>query len=636
MRALRFILLAAALGVLGGCVAPAKYTKVNDPFNSLSSKSQRTYASAKLCLMLTENTDKAVDLLRENHDFHAKWGGSGGEEINPKQRIADLTELLTSRFRETVRVKSLDEVQVHQCNLALALDLQIKVGSISFTTNSVEISGTFVDDKGARLDMLSGTGESMVPYPNFKLNFIRAWTQALTSFGDNLENSKAITDFVAGLPRYVEPGTAMAASSVAPTSIDLAFWDSVKSSTNPADFQAYLQKFPSGNFESLASSRLAALGGSVPTRTKPIEPGNMNAKDGLKRASVPAPKLVFESSIPRADGSIELSGRITSNASIPEISINGRALEVSLGKDGSFKVVRVVPMGVTPYRLSVVDEFGQKTDAEVTVERTAMQLAEEVAPLDSRKMKAKANPNAVALIIGIEAYSRLPPAQYADSDANHFYDFAHQALGVPTSRIKLLVGAQANRADLLKAMRSWMRTEVAGGKSDVYIFFAGHGLASDDGAKTYLLPADGDRDLLDETSILRDDLIASAKGAKTITLFLDTCYSGGTRTTEVLLADARPIAIVPDMGSLPPNVTLLAASSGAQLSSTYNAAKHGLFSYWLMKGLEGDADTNRDRKITTGELHDYVAKQVGPMAQRRNRQQDPQLIGDSARVLVSY
>ena len=636
MRVLRFILLAAAFGVLGGCVAPAKYTKVNDPFNSLSSKSQRTYASAKLCLMLTENTDKAVDLLRENHDFHAKWGGSGGEEINPKQRIADLTELLTSRFRETVRVKSLDEVQVHQCNLALALDLQIKVGSISFTTNSVEISGTFVDDKGVRLDMLSGTGESMVPYPNFKLNFMRAWTQALTSFGDSLEGSKTIADFVAGLPRYVEPGSAMAASSVAPASIDLAFWDSVKSSTNPADFQAYLQKFPSGNFESLASSRLVALGGSVPTRAKPIEPGNINAKESLKRASVPAPKLVFESSVPRADGSIELSGRVTSGASIPEISINGRALEVSLGKDGSFKVVRVVPMGVTPYRLSVVDEFGQKTDAEVTVERTATQLAEEVAPLDSRKMKAKVNPNAVALIIGIEAYSRLPPAQYADSDANHFYDFAHQALGVPTSRIKLLAGAQANRADLLKAMRSWMRMEVAGGKSDVYIFFAGHGLASDDGAKTYLLPADGDRDLLDETSILRDDLIASAKGAKTITLFLDTCYSGGTRTTEVLLADARPIAIVPDMGSLPPNVTLLAASSGAQLSSTYNAAKHGLFSYWLMKGLEGDADTNRDRKITTGELHDYVAKQVGPMAQRRNRQQDPQLIGDSARVLVSY
>jgi hypothetical protein len=55
-----------------------------------------------------------------------------------------------------------------------------------------------------------------------------------------------------------------------------------------------------------------------------------------------------------------------------------------------------------------------------------------------------------------------------------------------------------------------------------------------------------------------------------------------------------------------------------------------------MKGLEGDADANKDKKITAGELHEYVSKNVGPMAQRRNRQQDPQLIGDSTRVIVSY
>ncbi len=141
---------------------------------------------------------------------------------------------------------------------------------------------------------------------------------------------------------------------------------------------------------------------------------------------------------------------------------------------------------------------------------------------------------------------------------------------------------------------------------------------------------------MDETSILQDDLIASAKGAKTITLFLDTCYSGGTRTNELLLADARPIAIVPERSALPLNVTVLAAASGAQLSSTYEAAQQGLFSYWLMKGLEGDADLNRDRKITTGELHQYASKNIGPIAQRRNREKSPQLMGDSTRVLVNY
>ena len=348
------------------------------------------------------------------------------------------------------------------------------------------------------------------------------------------------------------------------------------------------------------------------------------------------PKLVFNSSTPKADGTVELSGRVISDASISEILINGRALEVSLDRDNSFTVTRGLPMGaVTSYRLSVMDEYGQKAETEINVERAAIQYAEQVAPLNPRKLKAQANPNAVALIIGVESYSNLPPAQYADSDATHFYDYASQSLGVPPHKIKLLTDSKASRTELLKAMRSWMKTEV-NGKSDVYIFFAGHGLASADGSKTYLLPADGDRDLLDETSILRDDLIASAKGAKTITMFLDTCYSGGTRTNEVLLADARPIAIVPDMKALPSNVTVLAAASGAQLSSTYEAAQQGLFSYWLMKGLEGDADANKDKKITAGELHEYVARQVGPMAQRRNRQQDPQLMGDSMRVLVSY
>lgn len=382
-----------------------------------------------------------------------------------------------------------------------------------------------------------------------------------------------------------------------------------------------------------AAQKLAA------TQVQPQQPQQplYSARNRTKtREQALAPELVFESSALRADGSIELSGRVASSVGISQILINGRELEVPLAKDGSFKVTRVPPMGITTYWLSVVDEFGQREDAEVNAERKAIQLAEEVAPLDPRKMRAKGNPDAVALIVGIESYSGLPSAQYADLDANHFYDFAHHALGVPIRKIKLLTDAQAGRTDLLKAMRTWMKTEIVGGKSDVYIFFAGHGLASADGAKTYLLPADGDLGLLDETSILRDDLIASAREARTITLFLDTCYSGGTRGTEVLLAGARPIAIVPNESGLPANVTLLAAATGVQLSSTYDAAQHGLFSYWLMKGLEGEAEANGDRRITTGELHDYVSKRVRPIAARRNRQQDPQLIGDSTRVLVSY
>ncbi|OGS91957.1 MAG: hypothetical protein A2Z95_03525 [Gallionellales bacterium GWA2_60_18] len=68
----------------------------------------------------------------------------------------------------------------------------------------------------------------------------------------------------------IASGTASVPQLDSSIAIDLAFWDSVKHSTNPADFQAYLRKFPNGSFESLARSRLVALGEPAPTRAKPI------------------------------------------------------------------------------------------------------------------------------------------------------------------------------------------------------------------------------------------------------------------------------------------------------------------------------------------------------------------------------
>ena len=81
-------------------------------------------------------------------------------------------------------------------------------------------------------------------------------------------------------------------------------------------------------------------------------------------------------------------------------------------------------------------------------------------------------------------------------------------------------------------------------QSDVYIFFAGHGLASDDSEQMYLLPNDDAPELLGKTAILREELsddIASANPSS-VTVFLDTYYSGTTRGTDMLIA-SRPIAI---------------------------------------------------------------------------------------------
>ena len=81
---------------------------------------------------------------------------------------------------------------------------------------------------------------------------------------------------------------------------------------------------------------------------------------------------------------------------------------------------------------------------------------------------------------------------------------------------------------------------------------------------------------------------------KSVTIFLDACYSGQTREKDMILADARPITIVHEEDSVPEDFTVFSASSGSEISGSLPEADHGLFNYFLMKGLEGDADENKD------------------------------------------
>ncbi len=101
------------------------------------------------------------------------------------------------------------------------------------------------------------------------------------------------------------------------------------------------------------------------------------------------------------------------------------------------------------------------------------------------------------------------------------------------------------------------------------------------------------------------------------------------------MAAARPILIAAKEEPVPPNVTILAAAGNDQLSSSLAAAKHGLFSYFLMKGLEGEA-AGPDRTITAESLEAYLAASIPSEAAKLGRTQTPQLIGDRNRVLSSW
>ena len=330
-----------------------------------------------------------------------------------------------------------------------------------------------------------------------------------------------------------------------------------------------------------------------------------------------------------------IKGYVHDNTGIAEVRVDGKLVEVD--GDGNFMANTYVPQSGINVSVQAVDLEGLTSSMSVRLDRLASSASTTITfdRLNPLGRNVANNKDALALIIGVNEYAKTPAkAHYADSDAQVFSDYAIQKLGIPANRVKTLVNNNADESGMLLATKRWLARAAKQGKTDVYIFFAGHGLASDDGSKMYLLPYDGAPELLDKTAILRDELFAdiSAANPRSVTVFLDTCYSGTTRGTDMLIA-SRPIAIRALEQSIPDNFTVMTAAAGDQTAKPLEEAKHGMFSYFLMKGMEGEADADKNNEITAGELHSYVQTNV---IQQSSGSQTPELQGDADRVLVKF
>ena len=356
-----------------------------------------------------------------------------------------------------------------------------------------------------------------------------------------------------------------------------------------------------------------------------------------KNRDIFPPSIQIATSITVKQDNPTISGKVTDTNKVVQVTVNGTSTKHS---GNTFSFTRYVPASGTTVKIEAIDEWGNKSSQTVKLVRAINDTSDQItfASLDPTKLNGQANKNAVALIIGVADYTRAPAAVYADSDASVFSDYARRALGIPQSSIKVLTNAAASNTDIKVSIKQWLRGRIEEGKTDVYVFYAGHGLASANGEDLYLLPHDGVPSLLEDTSLQRNELfdVIAAANPKSATVFLDTCYSGLSRGEETLLASARPILITPKGQTVPEGFTVFSAASGLQISSGLDEAKHGLFSYYLMKGLEGGADANADRAITAGELHAYVLKNVKRQAVRLGREQEPELSGDLDRVLVRW
>ncbi len=335
---------------------------------------------------------------------------------------------------------------------------------------------------------------------------------------------------------------------------------------------------------------------------------------------------------PSADGSITIN--VQTGADTASLLINGE--EQGGRTSGDYIIKKVARAGQeTKFTVIATDINGNKDTKVITVTRQVVESAVKYAQLNPAQVKKQPERDAVAIIIGIAKYETLPIAEFANDDARAFYDYAIRGLGVKPENIKLLVDEGAREAEILKTFRTWLPSRVKS-STEVFVFYSGHGLPTPDGSGLYLLPLHADREVIDDTAIpfaKINDAILMAK-PKSVTVILDACYSGQTKAGQTLVASARPLTLKAQNSFFPPNFTVISASQSDQISSSSPDLQHGIFSYYLMKGMEGDADMNKDGKITLGEMRDYLVEQVGRQAAMMSRKQEPQLIGDATRVLV--
>lgn len=243
--------------------------------------------------------------------------------------------------------------------------------------------------------------------------------------------------------------------------------------------------------------------------------------------------------------------------------------------------------------------------------------------------------NAYAVVVGIGKYrEKLPAADYADKDAELVGEYLTKVLGYPEENVIVRLNDRATRTDLVKYFEEWLRNNVEPGAS-VFVYYSGHGTPNAKSGEAFLVPYDGDPTFVDSTAYPLKQLYAALDKlpAKDVTVVLDSCFSGaGGRS--VLAKGARPMVLTIDKPAQASGKTVvLAASGGDEISNSYEDKGHGLLTYYFLKGLQGDADANKDGGIEMAELFDYVKPNVQRIARKQyNTEQTPQLMGSPAAI----
>ena len=343
---------------------------------------------------------------------------------------------------------------------------------------------------------------------------------------------------------------------------------------------------------------------------------------------------------------VKISGFATAANAITRVSVDGKNLQLKPGQEIATRQLTRVPNAERSVAFETTIRINKTTPILIEAEDKTGSRSQVSVPVFVARpgVKIPAGGRKYALIIGISRYKNtiqgIPNLEYADVDARSVYQFLQQpaAGGFASEDMLMLTNEQATITKIRETLTSFIAK--ASENDLLLIFFAGHG-APDPSAPQNLYVIAHDTSLADMpgTALPMPDLrryIQQNIRSKRVVLLLDTCHSAGLSTEGTR-----------DLGNNLANLyleKLLYQEEGRAIitSSDVNEPSresqkwgngHGVFTYYLLEGLKGSADTNQDRLVSVGELFRYVRQRV---RLDTNFQQNPRmLIGDNENLALA-
>lgn len=230
-----------------------------------------------------------------------------------------------------------------------------------------------------------------------------------------------------------------------------------------------------------------------------------------------------------------------------------------------------------------------------------------------------------AAVIGINRYQqspKVPALNYAENDARAFADYLRKNMKIDRDHLFELYDSEATVRNMKSVLGTRLRRMADRPEDTVYIFFAGHGAPEKDpeskdgdGIAKYILAYDSDPQDLYSTAMPMDEVarILSRIRAERIIFIADSCYSGGAGGRTILAPGRRANlsdAFLERIAQSGKGRIILSSSNANEVSQESDELRHGYFTYYLLKGLKGEADLDGDRLIDIDEIYRYLNKWV--------------------------